>query len=105
MQFRNRDGDPIDPVPYLVIVLLAFVVGYAWGPIYFQALGFSLTVSLAIISVAFLVLVVVGYHSAIWTADPDYRENVPAPIRMRRFLYAVMIGIVLLVLLGLPFVT
>ena len=41
MRLRNRDGSPVDPVPFLVLAAMAFAVAYSFGPIYFDALGVS----------------------------------------------------------------
>ena len=48
MRLRNRDGSPVDPVPFLVLAAMAFAVAYSFGPIYFDALGVSLVPALAL---------------------------------------------------------
>ena len=44
---RNRRGEPIDPVPFLVTTGLAFTLVFSFGPLYGLAYGLSLPLALA----------------------------------------------------------
>ena len=101
---RKRDGTPIDPVPFLVVVLTTFLITHAWGPLYFLALGFSVAQSLAVVTVLFAVATVVAYRQLVWTAHPLRQAEVPAEQRIKRLVYAIPIGIGSVLLLSLPFV-
>ena len=100
---RNRDGKPVDPVPFLVVVLTGFLVTYAWGPLYFAALGFTLVEALAVVTVLFLAIMAWAYHRLVRHADVASTRDVPTDHRLSWLLYAVAIGIALVVLLALPF--
>ncbi|WP_255191191.1 hypothetical protein [Natronobeatus ordinarius] len=99
---RNRDGTPIDPVPFLVVALTAFLITHAWGPLYLGVLGVSPLVSLVVLTALLAVVVAVAYHQLVWTVDPD-RPSVGVDQRLSYLLYAVAIGIALIVLLAIPF--
>ncbi|MFC4439862.1 MULTISPECIES: hypothetical protein [Natrialbaceae] len=101
MRLRNRDGTPIDPVPFFVVVCIAFLVSYAWVPIYLGELGVSTAAALVVASVGFLLATVAAYYHLVWANDPVRRERVPVEHRLQRLFYAILIGIALLLLLVL----
>jgi len=104
MQLRNKHGTPVDPVPFLVVVLGAVMVGYSYGPLYLMALGMGLGDSLLATGSALALATWAAHHRLVWTARPDLRGEVPADVRVKRLFYAVLIGVVALVLLALPLV-
>lgn len=104
MRLRNRRGDPVDPVPFLVVTAMALAVAYAFGPIYCMALGLSLRASLGVATALFLGATAVAYARLVWTYVPEHRETVPAGDRFRRLLYAAVLLALALLALGLPFV-
>lgn len=102
MHVQNREGAAVDPVPMLVAVSTAFVVGYAWGPLYLMELGCSVREALAVVTVCFLGATGAIYHRLVWAYDPTRRSEVPVELRLQRLFYAVLVGVGVLVLLGLP---
>ena len=104
MYLRNRDGSPVDPVPFLVLAAMAFAVTYSFGPIYFDALGVSLVPALALSTAAFLGATAVAFHRLVWAFDPVVREEVPASVRFRRLILAAVVAAPALVALALPLV-
>lgn len=104
MQLRNRHGTPVDPVPFLVVVLGAFLVSYSYGPLYLMALGLGLGDSLLACGAVSAVATGAAHHRLVWTARPDLRGEVPAAVRFKRLFYAVLIGVAVLALLALPIV-
>lgn len=102
MELRNARGDPVDPVPFLVVSAMAFAVCYSYGPIYFVELGLALRESLLVTTGAFLASTAGAYHRMVRTARPDLRGEVPAAQRFRRLVIAIAIGIAALVALSLP---
>ena len=102
MHLPNKHGTPVDPVPFLVVALLGVTVAYSYGPIYLTAFGLDLVLSLVISTVIAAAVTVVAYHRYVWTARPDLRGEIPVGWRLRRLVYAVVIGIALIVLLSLP---
>lgn len=102
MRLRNRDGTPIDPVPFIVVSLLAALILVSWGPLYLVEHGLGLRTAIAVSVGLALVTVGIAYHRYVWTMNPTVREEVPAVTRYRRLVYGVVIGvIVVLALVGL----
>jgi hypothetical protein len=98
MRVRNRDGDPVDPVPFLVSAGLSAMLLFSTGPLYGLAYGLSVRVSLAAATVAAVAVSAFAYHRLVWVAAPSW-VAVPAELRFQRLLYAaVAFGVVLLAL-------
>ncbi|WP_101298067.1 hypothetical protein [Halegenticoccus soli] len=102
MNPRNRRGTPVDPVPFLVVTALAFLVSFAFGPMYGRALGFPFSTAFGGSVAAFALLTAVAYYRLIWTARPDLRGEVPAQQRLLRLFYAMALLALLVLLLALP---
>lgn len=104
MKLRNRDGTPVDPVPFLVVALLAFAVCYSYGPAYFAALGFDIAVGVAASTAAFLGATAVSYYRLVWATRPE-RPTVASPeSRLYRLVLATLACLAAIVLLALPLV-
>jgi hypothetical protein len=54
---RNRDGRPVDPVPFVVVAGLGGMLALSVGPLYGLAYGLSLRVALAVAAGAYHQLV------------------------------------------------
>ncbi|UIP00055.1 hypothetical protein Hbl1158_01400 [Halobaculum sp. CBA1158] len=105
MRPRNREGDSVDPVPFLVVAGIAFMVVFSAGPIYLMTLfGVDVPVALAGSAAVFGPLAAVAYHRLVWSVRPDLRDELPASWRFRRLLYAALALVLVLLLLSLPFV-
>jgi hypothetical protein len=102
VRLTNRHGTPVDPVPFLVVAALAFLVSFSYGPIYCMALGLSLPFALAVSTLVFCLAAGASYHRLVWTARPELRGEIPAEKRFRRLVYAALVGGALLALLALP---
>lgn len=85
----------MDPVPFLVVSLLGVPVLIGWGPIYLLAWGVPLGPAVAVSIVLTAAVPIAAYHRYVLTARPDLRREVPVALRMRRLLYAIAVGIVL----------
>lgn len=103
MKLTNRDGTPVDPVPFFVVASLAFLVSFSYGPFYCMALGLSLSWGFVVSGVVFLLVAGASYYRLVWTARPELRGEISAEKRLWRLCYAILVGIALLVLLLLPF--
>ena len=102
MALRNDRGTPVDPVPFLVVVLLAFTVSYSYGPLYLMALGLDLGTALVACGLVTLLAGLAAYHRYVRRARPDLRGEIPAALRLRRFFYGVLLGVAVLAGLALP---
>lgn len=102
MKFRNRNGTPIDPIPFFVVAGIGFTVFLAWGPVYLLGHGVSLDIAVTVSAVLAIVSVVTAYYRYVWIANPLRQEEVPAAERIKPLFYAMAAGIVIvLALLGL----
>lgn len=101
MRLRNRDGTPIDPVPFVVVVGLAFMLALSLGPLYGLAYGLPIWVGVVVSAVVFLVVAVGAYHRLVWTTSPETRE-VAIELRAERLFYLALILAVVIVALTLP---
>lgn len=102
MKLRNRRGTPVDPVPFLVVAAMAFLVSFSFGPIYCMALGLALEAALVVSTGVFLATTAAAYHRLVRTARPALRGEVPVEARLRRLFYAVVLGVALIALLSVP---
>jgi len=99
MRLRNRDGDPIDPVPYLVVLAVGFLVTFSFLPGYCLALGLPVWVGLLVAGTVFVGFAGVTYHRMVLTSRPEIQREVPAELRVRKLFYVVLVvGVVLAVL-------
>ena len=99
MRLRNREGVPVDPVPFLVVALLAATVLLSFGPLYLQEFGLTLEVAVVISAVLSIAAAVLSYHRFVWNANPLTREEVPAATRYLNLLYAIAFFVLLLLAL------
>lgn len=97
MRLRNSEGEGIDPVPFLVVALLAGTAIFSFGPLYLREFGLSLAFSVALSSGLSVLAILVSYHQFVWTSNPLAREEVPAATRYLSLMYAIA-ALVILVL-------
>ncbi|WP_096396205.1 hypothetical protein [Halorubrum trapanicum] len=102
MRVRNRHGDRIDPVPFLVTVGIAFTFALSFGPIYGLSYGLTLQASLTLSTLAFAVATAVAYRQLVRHAPPIDAGPLPPGPRVERLLYAGMGLGVLIVALTVP---
>jgi len=101
MRVRNRDGEPVDPVPFIVSVGLALMLLFSAGPLYCLAYGLSVRQALAISSVASVAVAGFAYHRLVWVANPTW-VDVPSELRFERLLYVAVAFAVILIGLSVP---
>jgi len=104
MRLRNRRGRAVDPVPFLVVTLLGFLIIYSFGPPYLEALGLAVDHGVALCTGLFLATAAAAYHRLVWTYRPDRRRSVPGGVRFGTLYYAILILGAVAVLLSLPLV-
>ena len=104
MRLRNRHGSHVDPVPFVVVVGLSFMVLLSFGPLYGQAMGLSLEAALALSTALFAVSAVTAFYRQVWTARPDLANEVSAAVRAQRLFYLIPILAALIVALAVPLV-
>lgn len=99
---RNDEGTPVDPVPVLVVVCLAFMVAVSFGPIYGLAYGLSLSASLAVSAVAFLLTTIGAYRWLVRDASPELAGEVDPADRFATLVYLAFALLALLAGLTVP---
>ena len=105
MGLRNRAGEAVDPIPFLVVASLAFLIVFSAGPIYLRAVfGLAIPTGLVVSAVVFLAVAAAAYHRYVYDTRPDLRGEIPAPVRFRRLLYGMVALWVVLLGLMLPLV-
>ena len=104
MQLRNRHGSHVDPVPFVVVVGLSFMLLLSFGPLYGQALGLSLELSIALSVGLFAITAAVAFYRQVWTARPELAGAVPSAVRAERLFYLIPILAALVVALAVPLV-
>lgn len=96
MKLRNRNGTPVDAVPFLVVALLGVLLCFSYGPGYLLAFGVPLRAAVATSTAVAVGLSVASFHRYVWTVNPAMRAEVPAELRLKRLFYgAVILGLVL----------
>jgi len=104
MELRNRHRRAVDPVPFVVVAVLAGTATFSLGPGYLLTLGLSLRVALAACAGAATLTTALAYHRFVWTVRPDLRREVPVELRLRRLLYGGVALVALVPLFALPLV-
>ena len=62
MPLRNREGQSVDPVAFLVVTALSVLVIYSFGPLYLQALGLRVNYGLSVCTGVFLGIAAAAYY-------------------------------------------
>jgi hypothetical protein len=99
---RNRDGRPVDPVPFVVVAGLGAMLVLSAGPLYGLAYGLSLRAALAVSAVVTVGVAAGAYHQFVWRATPASVDG-PGTDATRLYYVALALGAVLLAL-SLPLV-
>lgn len=98
MDVRNRHGDPVDPVPFLVSVATTAMLLFSVGPLYGLAYGLPVWAGLVVATAGTVAVSAVAYHRLVWTAPPPW-VTIPPQHRFQRLLYiAFVFGLFLLAL-------
>jgi len=100
MRLSNRNGTPVDPVPFFVVSGLACMLSLSFGPLYGQAFGLSLPVSLLVSIVVSGTVTAASFYWQVWDTYP--LEETPLEIRFERLFYGALAFGVIVVALTLP---
>ena len=98
MDIRNRDGEPVDVVPFVVSTGILGMMALSVGPLYGVAYGVPVAESLAVSAGVTLAVCGVAFHRLVWAAPPAW-VTIPPGVRFQRLFYlAVVFGLVLIAL-------
>jgi hypothetical protein len=96
MKVRNRDGEPVDAVPFVVSIGILGMVTLSIGPLYGLAYGVPIGRSVAVSIGATAVISTVAFYRLIWSAPPQW-VTIPPGVRFQRLFYlAIAFGLVLI---------
>lgn len=104
MQLPNRHGSAVDPVPFVVVAGLTWMVLLSFGPLYGLALGAPLAVGLGVSILLSLALTAGAYYHQVWTATPEIDSELPSGLAAERLFYLIVVLLVLMVGLAIPLV-
>ncbi|MFQ3285538.1 hypothetical protein [Natronomonas sp.] len=102
MSLPNRRGTPVDPVPFVVISGLAFMLLFSFGPLYGLAFGLSLPTALATSGIVFLAVAGLAFYRQVWNARPP--GEISVQMRAEQLLYGALAFAVIVVAATLPLV-
>ncbi|WP_251329023.1 hypothetical protein [Haloplanus pelagicus] len=102
MRLRNREGTPVDAVPFLVVTAMSGLVAFSFGPVYCLAVGLEGTAVVGVPALACVGAVAVAYHRLVYTARPELRGEIPPEQRLLGLFYTALVGAALLAALSLP---
>jgi phosphotransferase system glucose/maltose/N-acetylglucosamine-specific IIC component len=102
--FHNRDGDPVEPWPFVVVAGTGALPVLSFGPLYLGAFGVPIRVGVGVSVAVSAVVVAVAYHRLVLTYRPDVRTALPASERARRLFWVTLVLVGVFVLLSLPLV-
>ena len=100
MPLQNRHGAPVDPVPFVVLCGLAFMISFSFGPLYGLAFGLSLPTALAASGTVFLAVTALAFYRLVWTARPP--GEVSVQMRAEQLLYGTLAFAVVVAAATLP---
>jgi hypothetical protein len=100
---RNRDGHPVDPVPFVVVAGLGAMLVLSAGPLYGKAYGLSVRTGVAASAAVTVSLTAGAYHQFVWRATPAAVDGAPTDAT-RLYYMGLALGAVILAL-SLPLVS
>jgi hypothetical protein len=103
VRLRNREGVAVDPVPFVVVAATAALVSFTVGPTYCLALGVDGPTVVGAPAAVWVGAVALAYRRFVHAATPGLRGEIPPERRLRRLVYAGLVGVALLCALALPF--
>lgn len=104
--FSDRDGNDVDPVPFLVVAAIGLLVSLSFVPAVVIRLGGSAALGIGVALVVAGVFTVAAYRRMVSGSRASIRTEVPPEDRLRTIVYGVvvaaaaMFGISVLLYLG-----
>lgn len=100
MSVRNQEGEPVDPVPFVVVTGSAWLLCLSFGPLYLDAFAVPWPRGLAVSAAAAVAATLWAHRRFVWTVDPTVRREIPADVRFRKLCYGAIVFGVAFVLLS-----
>ncbi len=99
--FTGRDGEPVDPVPFLVVAATGLLMAVSFMPVYVLALGGSQAVGVGAALLAAGAFTALAYRWMVTGRSEQARREVPPAERLRTIVYGVLVVVALLAGLSL----
>ncbi|ESS06384.1 MAG: hypothetical protein A07HB70_01103 [uncultured archaeon A07HB70] len=98
--FHNRDGEAVDPWPFVAVAGTGVLPVLSFGPLYLTALGLSLSPAIGVCLAVSAAVVAGAYHRLVYARRPGVAGA--AGDRFARLFYAALVLVGVLALLALP---
>ncbi|ERH00099.1 MAG: hypothetical protein J07HQX50_01253 [Haloquadratum sp. J07HQX50] len=86
MHCCNHHGEPVDPIPFVVITGCAWALCLSFVPLYLDLFVVSDVIRILLSVVLGLALTCWAFYQFLWTADPQMRESLSPGIRFESIL-------------------
>lgn len=90
--FSDRDGEPVDPVPFLVVAAIGLLVSVSFLPPVVIELGGSPIHGVGVALLAASVFTVAAYRRMVSKGRASLREEIPPESRLRTIVYGVLVA-------------
>ncbi len=102
--FHNRDGDPVEPWPFVAVSGTGTLPVLSFGPLYLGAFGVPIRLAVGVSIAVSTGIVAVAYYRLVLAYRPDVQAALPASERAPRLFWITLVLIGVLVLPALPLV-
>lgn len=92
--FSDREGEPVDPAPFLVVAATGLLVSLSFLPAVVLRLGGSAGSGVAIALCVAGAFSVAAYRRMVWGSNAAARTELPPEDRLRTIVYGVIVAAV-----------
>lgn len=90
--FSDRDGEPVDPAPFLVVAATGLLVSLSFLPAVVLRLGGSAATGVAVALAVAGAFAVVAYRRMVSASRASVRTELPPDERLRTVVYGVVVA-------------
>jgi len=90
--FSDRDGEPLDPVPFLVVAAIGLLVSLSFLPAVVMELGGSAGIGVAVALVVAAGFAIAAYRRMVSGNRASLRTELPPEDRLRTIVYGVVVA-------------
>lgn len=90
--FSDRDGEPVDPAPFLVVAATGLLVSLSFLPAVVMRLGGSTGYGIAVALVVAAAFTVAAYRRMVSRSRASLRTELPPEDRLRTIVYGVIVA-------------
>ena len=101
MRCRNHDGEPVDPIPFVVISGCALTLCLSFVPLYLDLFAVSDSIRILLSIALGVALTGWAFYQYLWTADPQVRKSLSPGIRFESILRGGIVFTLALIVLAI----